>query len=154
MNLNRLRLGQKSRKKNYKIKPCQNDIIKCNCDNLHTFIHILYYVLCKITYTFTDVKRNLSTRTGTWTRDLQTAPRTLFCQNVFCCSGDSWPEFDWTIWTLTYWRYFGWMKFENLHFALEFTKSFWFFKNHKYSVQPRFPLLCCSPSFKTVHGFP
>ena len=83
MNLNRLRLGQKSRKKNYKIKPCQNDIIKCNCDNLHTFIHILYYVLCKITYTFTDVKRNLSTRTGTWTRDLQTAPRTFYGRTYF-----------------------------------------------------------------------
>ena len=152
MNLNRLRLGQKSRKKNYKIKPCQNDIIKCNCDNLHTFIHILYYVLCKITYTFTDVKRNLSTRTGTWTRDLQTAPRTFLAERILMF----WRFLAGIrlISTLTYWRYFGWMKFENLHFALEFTKSFWFFKNHKYSVQPRFPLLCCSPSFKTVHGFP
>ena len=46
MNLNRLRLGQKSRKKNYKIKSCQSDMIECNCDNLHTFTYSVFvYVI-------------------------------------------------------------------------------------------------------------
>ena len=153
MNLNRLRLGQKSRKKNYKIKSCQNDMIECNCDNLHTFTYSVFLDVTLQTHLHTYIK------IGTWGPklvkflDLGTelgVTRTTELSSGPWIAGSRRNSIE----LFKPWRYFGWMKFENLHFALEFTKSFWFFKNHKYSVQPRFPLLCHYARLNPVHSIP